>query len=413
MIHARDVPLRWRVAAYGFVLIGYLFYCYNFNVFDYVRPYLISAQGFSLGQTAQIAVVQNVGVTVGAFVWADILARTGGRRGAALVCAVLGAGAVAQALAQHFPAWIGARALVMTTVAGYYVVATGAVVTLFPAEVRGKLVALNSAMFPCSNILIGLLGGALGDGGWRWLLWVGAAPLALAPLLYLLVPDDRRVRGYDDEDAASPTTAPRPEAGGSWREMLGGRWRALTVGCILLSGIDFNGYQLFLSLLTVYLKQVEKASASVMGQTVALVSVGSLVGNFIWAALSDRFGRRSTLVGYLLCALCVVVFLYGGLGFTAQRVVGFAFGFGLSCTAAWGAWFAEMFPPRLRPHGAALFHGGHALAFAAPLFSAWASARFGLAPAMAAAAVVYVAGAALWAVLPETVGRRARVEATA
>ena len=401
MIHARDVPLGLRVSAYVVVLIGYVFYCYNFNVFDYVRPYLMSAQGFTLGQTAQIAVLSNAAITVGAFLWAALMARLGERRGAAAVAAALGLFAAMQAAATHYLAWMGAHTLVMVTVAGYYVAATGAVVTMFPARLRGKLVALNSAMFPISNIMIGLLGGALGDGGWRWLLWLGATPLLLAPLLYLLLPDPRRVRGYGEDDAPAETTVK-----GSWREMLSPPYRRLTLGCILLSGIDFNAYQLFLSLLTVYLKQVGHVSAVVMGQTFALVSVGSLIGSFAWAAVSDRFGRRSTLVGYLLCAVCVVVFLFGSLGADVQRVVGFVFGFGLACTAAWGAWFAEMFPARLRPHGASLFHGGHALAFMAPLFSAWASPRFGLAPAMAVAAVVYVAGAALWATLPETLERR-------
>ena len=191
MIHARDVPLGLRVAAYVVVLIGYVFYCYNFNVFDYVRPYLMSAQGFTLGQTAQIAVLSNAAITVGAFLWAALMARLGERRGAAAVAAALGLFAAMQAAATHWLPWMAAHTLVMVTVAGYYVAATGAVVTMFPAALRGKLVALNSAMFPVSNILIGLLGGALGDGGWRWLLWLGAAPLLLAPLLYLLLPDPR------------------------------------------------------------------------------------------------------------------------------------------------------------------------------------------------------------------------------
>ena len=397
--HARDLPLPARIVAYLAVLTGYLFYCYNFNVFDYVRPYLISDLRFTLGQTADISVLQNVGVTLGAVAWAGVVARAGRRRAAALIALAMGLTATLQALAQGYPAWLGARFLVTTTLAGFYVVATGVVVALFPPAARGKLVALNSALFPSSNILLGLLGGALGDAGWRWLLWLGAAPLLLAPLLYFVIPDDRSFQSHDDEGLDNPP--------GRWREMLSGRWRWLALGCVVLSGIDFSAYQLFLGFLTVYLKQVANMPAAAMGATVALISTGSLIGNFVWAAMSDRFGRRSTLVGYVVAAVAVLAFLYGGLAVEEQRVVGFVYGFGLSCTAAWGAWFAEMFPSRLRPHGASLFHAGHVLAFGAPLFAAYASAAFGLAAAMSAAAVLYLAGAGVWAALPETVARRA------
>ena len=52
--------------------------------------------------------------------------------------------------------------------------------------------------------------------------------------------------------------------------MLSPQWRRRTIGCVVLSGIDFNAYQLFFSFVTLYAKSVRHASAETMGATVAL-----------------------------------------------------------------------------------------------------------------------------------------------
>ena len=399
---ASRIPVSRRLLTFGVVLIGYILYCYNFVVIDYVRPYLISELHFSIRQTAIISSAGTVGITIGALCWAEIIARLGRRRAAAAIAAAIGAAAAVQAASGLFVTWAGARLLLAAALGGYYVVATGLVVALFPAEARGKLIAVNSAMYPTSNILVAAVGSAVGDAHWHVLLWLGALPLPLALVLWLVIPRDERYRAFDD---TGPT-----QVSGSWREMLSGRWLWLTLGCVALSGIDFNAYQLFFSFVTLYMKQVREASAGTMGLVIAVISAGSLVGTFAWAVVADRFGRRLPGAGYLLSGAAILVFLYGGLSSYALVAPGFAFGFGLSCTTAWGVWFAEMFPLNLRPYGVALFQAGHILAIGAPLLAAFASERLGLVEAMSIAPLIYVAGAALWARLPETLGRPPPVE---
>ncbi len=384
---------------FGVVLIGYILYCYNFVVIDYVRPYLVSQLHFSVRQTAIISSAGTVGITAGALCWAAIIARAGRRRAAAAIAAAIGATAAVQAMSGVFVTWAAARMLLAAALGGYYVVSTGLVVALFPPEARGKLIALNSAMYPLSNILVAAIGAGLGDAHWHVLLWIGALPLPLAVLIYAVIPPDDSYHAFDD-------TGPE-HAAGSWSEMLERRWRWMTIGCVLLSGIDFNAYQLFFSFVTLYMKQVRLASATEMGLVIAVISAGSLIGTFAWAAVADRFGRRAPLTGYLLCGAAILVFLYAGLSSSALVVPSFVFGFGLSCTTAWGVWFAEMFPQHLRPYGVALFQAGHILSIGAPLFAAFASESIGLVGAMSLAPLIYLAGAALWARLPETLGRPA------
>lgn len=401
----KSAALTRRTVAYVVVLIGYLFYCYNFNLVDYVRPYLVSNFHFTLTQTATFGVASNIGITIGALCWAGFVARAGLRCSVLVVAASIGTIAVLQALSTTYLVWFGLRGVMAAALGGYYVVATGLVVALFPPSVRGKLIALNSATYPLSNILLGTLGGALGDTNWHLLVWLAAVPLLIAPVAFLLVPRQRRLAPVLEE--AQDSSLPRAPLIGGWKAMLSPRLRWITIGCVVLSGIDFNAYQLFASFMTLYMKQSLGYHAAQVGATVAMLGLGSLLGGFFWAWLSDLFGRRSAAIGYVITAVTVVAFLFGGFTGTALSLVALAFGVGLSCTSSWGVWFAELFPEHLRPYGASLFHAGHAIAMGAPVFFAFASPVLGLRWTMASAAPIYLAGAALWLALPETLGRQA------
>ena len=395
-----EATLTRRVAAYLVVLIGYLFYCYNFNLVDYVRPYLVSDYKFSLTQTATFSVAANIGITIGALCWASFIARTGLRWSVLVVAGSIGTIAVLQALSTSFEMWFGLRGFMAAALGGYYVVATGIVVALFPASARGKLIALNSATYPLSNIMRGALGGALGDSNWHILVWLAAAPLLVAPVAFLLMPTGRTLAAVEQDDGL-----PRAPLIGGWRGMLSPRLRWITIGCVVLSGIDFNAYQLFASFMTLYMKQSLGYDAAQVGATIAMLGSGSLVGGFFWAWLSDRYGRRSAAIGYVITAATVLAFLFGGFTGFSLNLVALGFGVGMSCTSAWGVWFAELFPEHLRPYGASLFHAGHAIAMGAPIFFAYASPTLGLQWTMASAAVIYILGAGLWVMLPETLGR--------
>ena len=397
---ARDLPLAVRVIAYLSVLLGYIFYCYNYIVVGFVRPYLVSQVGFTVEDTALIAMAGNIGVTIGAVAWASVISRAGRRKTVILIAAGIGVLALIQASTTILGIWIGSRLMMDALLGGYYVVATSLVVALFPAHSRAKLIALNSAMYPGANMLIGILGGWLGDTHWWVLLWLAAAPLPIAVLLYFTIPPDNSYHPYDDD------TVEQRAAQGRWSEMFTPRLRWLTAGCILLSGLDFNAYQFFQGFMTLYIKNELQMSAASMGAIVALTSAGAFVGNFFWAVIADRYGRRAPLIGYVLAAGMVLLFVRPGLDQTMLSAMGFIFGFGMSCTTAWGAWFAELFPGRLRAHGAALFHVGHILALGSPLLAAYAAKVLGLTTAMSFAAMLYVLGAILWYLMPET-GRTA------
>ena len=392
---ARDIPLNLRIVAYVVMLIGYLFYCYNFILVDYVRPYIIASYGFTLKQTAWFSVASNVSVTIGSLVAAPVLARIGRRNALAGVALAIGILAAVTASMHTILGWLGARAAISFFLGAYYVAAVNLTVALFPPQHRAKLSAVNSAMFSLSEILLGALGAALGDAHWLWMVWLGVVPIALTPLMLLLTPKDSSFIPYGAESAV-------PAESGGWAEMLSRRWIRFTLSCTLLAGLNYTGYQLFSSFVTLYLKQVRHFPAGDMGAIVAVIGVGSLIGGFFWAAMADRFGRKRNAVGFVGVALFIGLFLVAPRDRSLLQVCGFLYGFCLSCVYPWGVWFTEIFPTRLRPYGAALMHGGHVVSLIAPFFVAWTAARYGLTVAMTFAPAAFIAGVLVWITLPET-----------
>ncbi len=393
--HARDLGLARRLTAYLIMLAGYFFYCYNFLVLDYVRPYMISDFGIDLRATANISVIGNIFVTIGSLAAAPILARYGRRFSLTGIAFGIGLFAVAMAVTRSIGSLLAIRALITLCLGAYYVAGINLTVALFPPHQRAKFAAVNSAMFSAAEIIIGLLGASLGEEHWLWMLWLGAVPLLLSPLMLLLIPDDR---GYVAFGAGEVPDVPS----GGWGEMLSAKWRRFTLSCILVSGLNFTGYQLFSSFITVYLKNDRGFPAAEMGAIVAMTGAGSLLGGFFWAFMADRFGRRTNSVGFVLVAAAIGLFLIAPNQLLLLNVIAFAYGVGLSAAYCWGIYFTEIFPIRLRPYGAALFHGGHVISLIAPLIAAEAAVRWGLGVAMTLAPVAFLAAAAVWFSLPET-----------
>ena len=184
--------------------------------------------------------------------------------------------------------------------------------------------------------------------------------------------------------------------------MLDGRRRSLTVACLLLAGLNFSGYQFYSGFITTYLTTVRHFSAELTAVFVSIDGAGTLVGTLLWGWTADRFGRRTNAVGFVLAAGFIVAFLIAPVRTPVLMLVEFGYAVCLSCTNVWAAYFAELFPVRLRPMGTSLFHGGHIVSVFAPIVVTVVARHFSLAVGMALAPATFLLGAVIWAMLPET-----------
>ncbi|WP_195908469.1 nitrate/nitrite transporter [Novosphingobium sp. Gsoil 351] len=407
---ARPVPLpqarradalgrREQTLIYGILALASLAYNYNFVVVDFIRPFLIKRAGMTLAETAWLYTAQGSGVILGSFLVPVIVARFHAKPVLVTGALALAALTATNLAAESFAAWAASRFLVGIGLTATYIASITMLANLFPPRVRARLLGVNMAMFSIALMGIGALGSAVGEGGWRTLLWVGVAgPLVVAVLVAAFLPSDRGLVVYADEEVASEVSEQR----GSWREMLSGRRLWLTLACLVLAGLNFSAYQFYSGFITTYLTQVRHFSAELTGLFVTIDGIGTLLGTLLWGWIADRYGRRVNAAGFALAAVFAIVFLVAPVSIPVLMLVELGYAICLSCTNVWAAYFAELFPVRLRPMGTSLFHGGHVISIAAPLIVAGVAAHFSLTIGMALAPLTFLAGAILWAALPET-----------
>ena len=384
---------------YLILALASLAYNYNFVVIDVIRPFLVKDIGLTLEQTAWLYTAQGTGVILGAFIVPVVISRFHAKPvllGGAVALSALTAVNLA---ARGFPSWAVSRFLVGIALTATYTSSITMLANLFPPRVRARLLGINMAMFSVALMGIGAIASAVGAAGWRTVLVVGVAgPLVVAVLVGFWLPSDKAMVVYADSDSATEENVER----GTWREMLSRGRLWLTLACLVLAGLNFSAYQFYSGFITTYLTTVRHFSVSLTGLFVSIDGAGTLLGTFLWGWIADRYGRRVNAVGFVLAGLFTIIFLVAPVSTPVLMLVELGYAICLSCTNIWAAYFAELFPVRLRPMGTSLFHGGHVVSIFAPLIVAVVARNFSLPVGMALAPITFFLGALLWAFLPET-----------
>ncbi|ENK2022398.1 MFS transporter [Vibrio alginolyticus] len=409
--HMSEVPMIQRVAAYLAILVGYFFYCYNFVIIDYVRPYIVGAyDGISLSDTAQFYTWQSVGALIGALSCAWFATKFGKKSTLITITALNGGATIINMMFTDYTTWAAMRFIIGLSLGGYFTVAVSLMIGLFTPTVRGKLTAFASSMFSVALMVMGAYAAFIAsiDAPWESLMLVGGIPpLAAAVVMIFVLPSDSKVIAYGEEEQAKAEESNAPAKKGSWGEMLSKPYRKITLTCLLLAGLNFYGFQFFGGFVTTYLRDVRMFDGATIGLIFSISAFGSLFGAWFWGWVADKFGRKVNAFGFILAGIMVSIFfvapgdmVIGGLNMLA--LLGLIYNFGLSSSAVWGGYFSELFPAHLRSYGAALFHGGRILGMWAPMVLIFIQERTDLQTAMWGSPIVWILAGLLWLSLPET-----------
>ena len=239
---------------------------------------------------------------------------------------------------------------------------------------------------------------------WRVMFWIGVLPALLVFYIQRHVPEPevfQRATAQDQDKSFREA--------GNFLEIFSPSLLATTVLTALLAVGAQGGYYAITTWLPTYLKNTRGLSVLDTGAYLFVVIGGSFVGYLVSAWLSDRIGRKSTLVVFALCSLlAVVAYTYVPISNSGMLLLGFPLGFFASGVfSPIGAFFTELFPSRVRGSGQGFsYNVGRGVGALFPTLVGILSARMELGHAISMFAVgAYLTMVIATLLLPETRGR--------
>ncbi len=352
--------LGWMFDAMDVLLIGFL-----------VTPI---TKEFALAP-AQVGLVASAGF-VGMFLGAAISGRLADRYGRRLIfqatLVLFSIGAVLSALAPTFELLLAARVVAGLGLGGELPVVATLVSEFSPRAQRGRMIVLLESFWAYGTLAAGLVALlVLPQFGWRGAFVVAALPALYVAYLRSALPESPRYLAERGRSAEADAIVRRVErAGGgalltlgaavaparSGRTSLAELWkpayaRRTAMLWILWFGITFTYYGIFLYVPS--LLAARGLSEVRSNEFFFLSTIAQIPGYFSAAWLVERWGRRPTLVAYLL-GTAASAFLFGNSGTGTDAFV-YAALLSFFNLGAWGVVYTispELYPTAVRATGA-------------------------------------------------------------
>ena len=352
--------LGWMFDAMDVLLIGFL-----------VTPI---AKEFALAP-AQIGLVASAGF-VGMFLGAAISGRLADRYGRRLIfqatLVLFSIGAVLSALAPTFELLLAARVVAGLGLGGELPVVATLVSEFSPRAQRGRMIVLLESFWAYGTLAAGLVAlFVLPQFGWRGAFVVAALPALYVAYLRSALPESPRYlaergRGAEADAivrrveragggalltigaAVAPTRSGRTSITELWKPAYARRTAMLW---ILWFGITFTYYGIFLYVPS--LLAARGLSEVRSNEFFFLSTIAQIPGYFSAAWLVERWGRKPTLVAYLL-GTAAAAFLFGNSGTGTDAFV-YAALLSFFNLGAWGVVYTispELYPTAVRATGA-------------------------------------------------------------
>ena len=369
-------------------------------LFDYIDrqiivslfPYMKADWGLSDKQLGALVSVVSLTVALGALPVALIADRASRVKSIFVMATAWSLATISCMFTRNYSQLLAARAVVGLGEAGYGSVGAALIASIFPARMRGTLLAAFFAAASVGSVLGVLLGGLIAARwGWQAAFGVVGFPGLLLALLYLRVRDYKTVALTPALDQATRSTA------GTVAYVAKSMARSRTMLWVCLGGAaQLVVVSAVWSWLPSFLNRFHGLPPEQAAVRAALVVLVGAVGSVFWGNMVDRAGsRRPRFKLFVMAAICVAAMLVllptfaatgsAGLSQSAQYALIALGGFLMTCSVGpVSAIVIDVIHPGVRATGAsvlALFQNLFGLA-AGPFIVGVLSDSLGLANAM-------------------------------
>jgi len=284
-------------AAFLASFLGWALDAFDFFLLTLVQDNIARAFHVKISDVSLAIVVTLAARPVGALAFGRLADRYGRRPVMMANVGLYSLLAGASALSPNLPTLIGLRALFGVAMGGVWGIGASLALESIPARSRGVVSGILQEGYPVGYFLAALAFLASPVIGWRGMLALGIAPALLILYVRARVPESPAWVAA----RAAQGAAARPNL---WQVMRG-HWRRLAYVVVLMTFFNFfaHGTQ---DLYPVFLKVQRHFGPPLVTALTISLNLGAVVGGLIFGALSDRLGRRRTIVIAALLALPVL-----------------------------------------------------------------------------------------------------------
>jgi MFS family permease len=321
---------------------------------------------------------------------------------------------------QSVQQYMACRFLTALGVGGEFAAGVSLVAEVFPNRSRPMALGTLQALSAIGNMMAATIVFFMGDFHWRWVFYIGALPALLVVWIRRAVHEPEKWQHAREEAQHDGT---RKELGNIvelWRDPI---LRRNTIAGVLLAVAGVGGLWgvgfwlkdlLDIAFKPLNLSPVERNHYGTLA--VFVQQVGAFFGIFSYALLSERIGRRPSMLLFFVLAFGAVqgTFWFVDSFATAMiwaPILGFC---ALAPFSAYCVYFPELYPTRLRATGVGFcYNCARIFAAAAPItlgslaghFSAEHGPTVGFRMAASIVACIYVTGLIGLTIAPETRGK--------
>ena len=387
-------------------MLGWMLDAFDVMLFALVLPSVTADLGLTKGQGGFLGSVMLVAAAVGGVGFGWIADRFGRTRGRMLSVALYSVFTFACGFATNLWQFAIFRIFLGFGMGGVWTSGAALVSESWPSHSRGKALG-----FMQSGWAIGYAAAVLVSGyvqprfGWRAVFFLGILPA------FFTLWVQRRVSEPAIWTAASRTRATAPGFSAIFKSGIGGLTLVLTLmnTCTLFAWWGFNLW------LPSYLKSpVAQGGAALSGAATTgylfVMQAGMWVGYVTYGVISDRIGRKTAYVMYLLTAAVLLAVYVTVRNPALLLVLGPCVAFAATgYFSGFGAVTAEIYPTSVRATAQGFTYNiGRLVSAAAPYLVGTLADTRGFGQALLVCSAAFVLAAVMWIWIPETKGRALR-----